>query len=301
MLAGCAKPTEEQRLAKFRGSVKYKVYRLASEKVTRLAVAEYNKTTTRPISDRLVHATLGIIWFASEKSSYSFIEADIAGTGGTHDAGLVGLGLKSIALSKMKYPGLSKAHYDELKTLLASRQDTSANSIEIEHRLLLLSLIAVGLCHGDLDLARTGADALGAVSQLDYLPPLIGSVVEAKKGRPVAALAQLRELNKSERFSEHKKVLIAEVSDILANCPDREKLGDEVANRVVGQLVRRVLDDIFTAENMGVLLEKTEELARAVVGKAVGQEQGTSAGNPGMAGAPVPSSADGSLAPAATP
>ena len=34
LLAGCAKPTEEQRLEKFRRSIKYRTYRLASEKAT---------------------------------------------------------------------------------------------------------------------------------------------------------------------------------------------------------------------------------------------------------------------------
>ena len=271
LLAGCAKQTEEQRLSKLRGSMKVKAYRLASENVTRLAIVSYKATSGEKVDASLIHATLGVIWFLADKSEYSFVEADVIGKPGTNDAQLVSLALKSIALSKMKYPDLSKAHYDELKNLMALRQNTDANSVEVEHKICLLCLIAVSLYHGDPDLAKFSADALGAASQLDYLPPLIGAVVEAKKGSPFKAVAQLRELNKSERFSEHKKVLMKEIADLIENCPDKEKLGEEVLNRVLATLVQRVLDDVFTADNQRLLLEKVKSLPGAITGKTLGQ------------------------------
>jgi hypothetical protein len=271
VFAGCAKPTEEQRLSKLRGSMKVKAYRLGSENVTRLALVGYSAKTSEKVDADLIHATLGVVWFLAEKNEYSFIEADIIGRPGTNDTQLVSLALKSIALSKMKYPGLSKAHYDELKTQMAIRRNTDANSIEVEHKVCLLCLIAVSLYHGDPDLAKFSADALGAASQLDYLPPLIGAVVEAKKGSPLKAVEQLREMNKSERFSEHKRVLMTEIADIIQNCPDKEKLGEELMNRVLQKLVQRGIDDVFTADNQRLLLEKVKSLPGAITGKTLGQ------------------------------
>jgi hypothetical protein len=271
VLAGCAKQTEEQRLSKLRGSMKVKAYRLASENVTRLALVGYSKTSGEKVDADLMHATLGVVWFLAEKNEYSLIEADVIGKAGTNDIKLVSLALQSIALSKMKYPGLSKSHYDELKNLMAIRQNSDANSVEVEHKICLLCLIAVSLYHGDPDLAKFSADALGAVSQLDYLPPLIGAVVEAKKGSPFKAVEQLRELNKSERFSEHKKVLMKEIADLIENCPDKEKLGEELMTRVLQKLVQRGIDDIFTADNQRLLLEKVKSLPGAITGKTLGQ------------------------------
>jgi hypothetical protein len=284
VLSGCAKPTEEQRLSKFRGSMKYKAYHFVSEKTTRLTVAEYNKRGAQPVADATIHSTIGLLWFLAEKSEFSFVEADIAGTVATNDVRILSLGLQSIALSKMKYPNLAKSYYDELKSVLATQQGIDTNRLEVEHKVMLLSLIAVSLYHGDPDLAKFGADALGAISQLDYLPPLVGAVVEAKKGSPLKAVAQLRDLNKSERFSEHKKALLTEAADIIANCPDKEKLGNELTNRVLLQLVRRVLDDIFTTENMSTLLEESKELANLITGAKTNQEQASAVGKPGKTG-----------------
>ena len=271
LLVGCSKQTEEQRLSKFRGSMKYRAYRLSSETTTKLAVAGYNAATTQKVDRVVIHATLGLLWFLSEKSEYSFAEADIFAASDNNNIKLLSLGLQSIALSKMKYPNLARSHYSELKATLAAQQNMDANNVEIEHKLMLLSLIAVSIYHGDPDLAKFGADALSAITQLDYLPPLVGAVVDAKKGSPIKALDQLRELNKSDRFSEHKNALLAEVVDIIGKCPDKEKLGDELTNRVLIQLARRVLDDIFTAENQRILLEKTKTLPDLITGKTTVQ------------------------------
>ena len=267
LLAGCDKPPEEQRLEKFRGSVNYRAYHFASEKATKLAVVEYNKRSAEPVTDATVHATIGLLWFLAENSEYSFVEADIAGTGASGDIRILCLGLQSIALSKMKMPNLSRSYYDRLKAELAAKQGTDTHSIEVEHKMMLVSLIAVGFFHGNTDLAQFGADALGSISQLDYLPPLIGAIVESQKGSPLKACAQLRELNKSEQFSEHKKALIAEVADIIENCPDKGKLGEEVMNRVVIQLIQRVLDDVFTTEDQRMLLEKAKGLPALITEK----------------------------------
>lgn len=271
LFAGCSKPTEEQRLAKFRGSLKVKAYRMASDNATWMAAAGYEKAAGENVDPALVHATLGFVWFLAEKNDYALIEADLTGKGATNQLKLVSLALQSLALSKMKYPSLSKAHYEELKTAMAAVQGCDANSIEVEHKVCLLSLIVVGLYQGDKELATFGADALGAITQLDYLPPLIGAVVEAKKGSPLKAVAQLRELNKSERFSAHKKALMGEIADIIENCPDKEKLGDELMNRVVDKLFQRVMDDVFSAENQKLLLEKVKALPELITGKSTGK------------------------------
>jgi len=266
--AGCAKPTEEQRLAKFKGSMKVKTYRLASDNATWMAAVGYEKAAGQKVDPALVHATLGIVWFVAGKNEYALIEADLTGKGATDQQKLISLALQSLALSKMKYPGLSKARYDELKNGMATQKGRDANSIEVEHKVCLLSLIVVGLYQGDSELATFGADALGAITQLDYLPPLIGAVIEAKKGSPLKAVAQLRELNKSERFSAHKKEILAEIADLIANTPDKEKLGDEIAERVLMKLVQRVMDDVFSAENQKLLLEKVQAIPELITGKA---------------------------------
>ncbi len=280
LISGCAKPTEDQRLSKFRGSIKYKAYRFTSEQTTRLAVAEYNKWSTQQVTCATIHSTIGLLWFLAEQSEYSFIESDIAATGATNDIRILCQGLQSVALAKMKLPNLAKSYYSQIKTTFAAKQGAETDSIEVEHKMMLLGLIAVSLYHGDPDLAKFGADSLGAVSQLDYLPPLVGAIVESKKGSPLKAVAQLRELNKSEQFSEHKKALIAEVTDIVANCPDKEKLGDEVMNRVVIQLIRRVLDDVFSTENQRLLLAKAKTLPDLITGKKTAQPPSAGDGKP---------------------
>lgn len=267
MLAGCAKPTEEQRLSKFRGSMKYRTYRFASETVTAVAVAEYNKRGTEPVTAITVHSTLALLWFLAEKSEYSFIEADIAADSGTDNTKVLSRGLQSISLTRMKCPRLARACYDEVKASMVLQQNPGARTVELEHKMVLLSLIMVSLHHGDPDLARLGTDALVAITQLDYLPPLVGAVIEAKQGSPLKAAAHLRELNKNERFAEHKKALIAEVADILASSPDKETLGDELTRRVLCQLVQRLLDDIFTAEDKRALLDKTRTLPDRITGR----------------------------------
>jgi hypothetical protein len=271
IFAGCAKPTEEQRLAKFRGTLKVKAYRLASDNATWLAVAGYEKATGEKVAPPLVHATLGIVWFLAGKSDYALIEADIAGKGATDQQKLASLALQSLALSKMKYPGLSKAHYEQLKTGMALQKGQDANIIEVEHKVCLLSLLVVSLYQGDSEMAKFSADALGTITQLDYLPPLIGAVVEAKKGSPLKAVEQLRELNKSERFSAHKKEVLAEIADLIANAPDKEKLGEELTERVLMKLGQRVLDDVFSADNQKLLLQKIQAIPDVIMRKSASQ------------------------------
>ncbi len=268
LFAGCAKPTEEQRLAKFQGSLKVKAYRLASENATWIGAAGYEKASGEKVAPQLVHATLGIVWFLAGKNDYALIEADITGKGATDQQKLASLALQSLALSKMKYPGLSKAHYEQLKTAMALQKGQDANSIEVEHKVCLLSLMVVSLYQGDSEMAKFSADALGAITQLDYLPPLIGAIVEAKNGSPLKAVAQLRELNKSERFSAHKKELLAEIAALIENAPDKEKLGEELTERVLMKLAQRVLDDVFSADNQKLLLQKIQALPEVIMGKS---------------------------------
>jgi len=268
IFAGCAKPTEEQRLAKFRGSLKVKAYRMASDNATWMAAAGYEKAAGDQVDPALVHATLGFVWFLAEKNDYALIEADLTGKGATNQLKLVSLALQSLALSKMKYPGLSKAHYEDLKVQMTAHQGKDANTIEVEHKVCLLSLMVVSLYQGDSEMAKFSSDALGAITQLDYLPPLVGALVEAKKGSSLKAVAQLRELNKSECFSAHKKEVLAEIADLIANVPDKEKLGDELMERVVVKLAQRVMDDVFSAENQKLLLEKVKSLPELITGKS---------------------------------
>jgi hypothetical protein len=262
--------------------MKSKTYRFASEKAVGVAVAEYNKRNAPAVNADLVHATLGLVWFVAQKSEFSYLEAEMTAAA-TNDLRVLSLGLQSIALSKMKCPRLSKSRYDELKVLQATQQGSDTNKVEVEHKVMLLGLIAVSLYHGDPDLAKFAADALGAISELDYMPPLVGAVVEARKGNPLKAAAQLRELNKSDRFSAHKKAILAEMADILAHSPS-DKIEQDVMNRVLLQLVRRVLDDVFSAENQRLLLDKTKALPALITGKT--EAEPASAGDAAAPAAP---------------
>jgi len=267
-LAGCAKKTEEQRLAEFRDTLKYKAYHLASDKSVGLAVRGYNLQASHPAEEEVVHSTLGILWLISNNSNCAMIEADLLAASDDSSYRNTALGLQSVSLAKMEYPRLALEHYAQLKEALAAERSGDAGSIETKHKLLLLSLIAVSLNQGDPELAIFAAEALGASSQLDYLPPLISACVLAKQGHLLDAVAELRQVANSDVFAEHKKFLFSEVADMIASSPDRQTLGEDLTRRVLGTIVQRALDDIFTADNQRVLLRMTRELPNRLPGKS---------------------------------
>lgn len=264
LLAGCAKPTEEQRLEKFRRSIKYRAYRLASEKATRLLVTDYNKTTPRPVDEPIVHSTLGLLWFFGSKSEYSFVEADMITNAPAGDLYTLSLCLKSMALSRMKYPGLARAHYEGVRERMAAAENRDVQGVELDHKVFLVALIAASFIQRDAELATFGADALAAICQVDYLPPLVSVLVAAQQGNIVQAGSQLRELNKSERFSEHRRAIVDQMAALMTNTTDQAKLDEELTNLVVGELCKRVLEDVFTSAELWVLLDKTEALPDAL-------------------------------------
>ena len=254
--AGCTTMTEGRRLHSFQKSFHYKTYRFASEKAAKRTVAEYNKTVSVPLDLETAHALLGIVWFIADKSDYSFIEADLVKVTSTNENKILALGLQSIALTKMDCPGLARAYYKELKTSLSSLRKSHLNHGGVEHKMMLASLIAVSLYQDDLDLAKWSADTLGSSSQLDYLSPLLGAVVETKKGSPLKAMEQLQKLSQNDKFSEPKKKLFSESADIIKNCPEEELLGQELVDQLILQLVKGALDDVFSDENQQAFLKK---------------------------------------------
>ncbi len=264
LLAGCAKPTEEQRLEKFRRSIKYRTYRLASEKATHLLTTDYNKTAPRPIDKMLVHSTLGLLWFFAGKDEYSFIEADLIAGSSTGKLATLSLCLKSMALSRMKYPGLARSHYEDVRDIMAAHEGVDVQSVELDHKVFLLSLIAVSILQRDPELARFGADTLAAISQVEYLPPLVSVIMAAQDGNVLLAADQLRELNRDERFSEHRKAIVDRMAAVMTNTTDQTKLDEELTNIVMGELCKRVLEDVFTTDELKTLLDKTEALPDAL-------------------------------------
>ncbi len=266
ILAGCAKPTEEQRLEKFRRSIKYRTYRLASEKATHLLTTDYNKTAARPVDTMVVHSTLGLLWFFAGKSEYSFVEADIVSGVSTGTLATLSLCLKSIALSRMKYPGLARTHYEAVRDRMAAHENADVASVELDHKVFLVSLIAVSMLQRDPELARFGADALAAISEVDYLPPLVSVVMTVQQGSVLQAADQLRELNKSERFSEHTRAIAAQMAGLMTNSTDPAKLSEELTDLVATELCRRVMEDIFTTEELKRLLDKTQTLPDLITG-----------------------------------
>lgn len=267
-LAGCIKKTEEQRLAEFRDTFKYKAYHLASDKSVSLAVRGYNLQASEPAEEQLVHSTLGILWLISNNSNCAMIEADMLAASVDTSYRNTGLGLQSVSLAKMEYPRLAQQHYTQLKEALAAERGVGTDTIEMKHRLFLLSLITVSFYQGDAELAHFAAEALGANGQLDYLPPLIRACVAAKEGHSLEAVAQLSKLAISNDFAEKKKVLFSEVGAMIANNPDSGTLGEALTQRLLATIVPRVLDDIFTAEDQRGLLRVTRELPAKLPGKS---------------------------------
>lgn len=254
--AGCTTITERQRLHAFRKKVHYKTYRFASDKVIKRTVAEYNKTSREPVDEVMAHALLGTVWFIADKSDYSFIEADLVKETSTNENRILAMGLQSIALSKMKCPELAHSYYNELKTSLAIQQNSNPHFNDVEHKMMLISLIAVSLYQDDLNLAKWSADTLGARSQLDYLPPLVGAVIETKKGNPLKAMKQLQELSTNEKFTKHNKTLFLESATIIKDCPEQELLGQELLDRLILHVVKGALDDLLSDENQQAFLKK---------------------------------------------
>jgi hypothetical protein len=257
LFAGCATFFEGQRLHAFKKSFHYKTYWFASEKTTKRAVNEYNKTVSDPIGQETGHALLGIVWFIAEKNDYSFIEADIVRATSTNENKILALGLQSIALSKMECPELARDHYKKLKSSLASQRKSDSNRAGLENKMMLISLIAASLYQDDLDLAKWSADTLSTNnSQLAYLSPLLGAIVETKKGSPLKAMEQLQKLSQSDQFSEPQKKLFLESADMIKNCPEQAQRGQELADRLILQLVKGAVDTVFSDENQQAFLKK---------------------------------------------
>jgi hypothetical protein len=254
--AGCTTLREGQHLHAFRNTFHYKTYRFASEKAIKRTVTEYNKTVSEPVDKTMAHALLGIVWFIADKSDYSFIEADLVKETSTNENRILALGLQSIALSKMECPRLASVYYNDLKTSLSNQQKSDPHFNDVSHKMMLISLIAASLHQDDLDMAKWSADTLGAGSQLDYLSPLVGAVVETKKGNPLKAMKQLRELSKNEKFSERHKTLFAESADMIKSCPEQELLGQKLVDKLILQVVKGALDDVFSNENQQALIKR---------------------------------------------
>jgi hypothetical protein len=262
IFAGCTTINEGRRLHSFRKSFHYKTYRFGSEKAAKRAVAEYNKIGSVPLDRETAHALFGILWLIADKSDYSFIEADLVKATSTNENKILALGLQSIALSKMDCPGLARAHYNELKTSLSIQRLSNPNHVGVERQMMLISLIAVSLYQDDLDFAKRNADTLCTSSQLDYITPLLGAVIEAKKGNPLKAMEQLQKLSQNDKFSEPKKKLFSESADMIKDCPEEELLGQELVDRLILQLVKGALDDIFSDENQQAFLKNVMIFAK---------------------------------------
>ena len=136
LIMGCAEKTEDERLAEFRSSLKYRAYRLASEKTTRLAVVEFNRTADKEVDERSVHGLLGILLLLADKPEYSCMEADIytALGDGESETDNLALALRTVALHKMDFPVTSNREYEQLKSNLALAEGKTLDEVSIEHK-----------------------------------------------------------------------------------------------------------------------------------------------------------------------
>ncbi len=273
-LCGCREKTEQEKLSKFKSSLYYKAYQLASENLVRKATAEYNKSANSQLDTDIVHSALSIFWFTRQKGNYCYIEADFLENPEKEDIQLLKLSLQTLALYDMELKQLSRAHYESLKEKLSLQEGKTPEQVELEHKLLLSSLVVVGFLHYDPDMAEFAAQTLEATTQVDYLGPLVGAVMEAKKGNPITACQQLRDLAKSERFAEHVRTLMTEAAGVIerSDPADKEQLTVDLIQTVGTRLIQQVVDDIFTAEDKKVLLEQIRELPEKITGSQGGKD-----------------------------
>jgi hypothetical protein len=267
LLSGCAQKTEEERLAKRMSKWRYRTYRLASEKATGAAIAECKRRTGEETDASAVHAVLSVLWFTQQRYELCYLEADLLSEQENEDARVMALALQTVALFGMEFQQLSDARYEELKMLLAATSKKTPEEIQMEHKVFLTCLILVSLHHGDPDLARFSADALGATSQLDYLEPLVGAIVEAKKGHLLKARKELTELVQSDRFQEHTRALIEEASALAEQAEDPEQFLADLLEKLPALLAERVLEDIFAEEKRAGLLQQIKQIPETLMGK----------------------------------
>ena len=259
-LSGCSDKREDERLEDFETSLRYKTYRLASEKTVKGVVEVYNEEAQEEVSVDDAHSILGLIWVVQGRSRLSYIEADILeGLGYPEDDDLL-LALRSISLFGMDMPDLSKQYYERLKIKHAEASSKSLEEVELEHKLFLTAMIVVGFVHGNDEMSKFAAESLEAVSQLDYLSPLVGVIAESKEINVIETSKKLYELSKSDRFSEHSKAMIEDVADVIKENKNKELLTEEIVQTIVNRLGKRVIEDIFAEEKMNGLLDRMKEI-----------------------------------------
>ena len=269
---GCAQKTEQERLDKQMSKWRYRGYRLASDKAAGAVVAECNRRMIAQTDVTAVHAVLSVIWLAQQGYEYGYLEASIVSQQEGKEARVMALALQTVALFGMEYRQLSDARYEELKRLLAAASNKTPEQIQMEHKLFLTCLVLVSLHHGDPNLAKFAADALGTTSDLDYLEPLVGAIAEAKAGHLFKARKELSELASSDQFQDHTRVLIREASAVAEQAEDPEQLLADLLERLPALLAERGVADIFAEEKRAGLFEKIKEIPTALLGKDAAQQ-----------------------------
>jgi hypothetical protein len=259
---GCTKTDEEKRLIKFRKSIPYKSYRLASEKATELALAEYNKTLTIPLEPAWAHATLGFICLISGKSDYAFIESELARESHSLETTILAQGVQSIALSKLKASHLAHEQFIKLKKNLVLQQERMpVRTDDLDVRLMYLSLLAAGIYHDDAKLANNAAKRLATYPSLDYLPSLVNALLELKTGQTEKAVQQLQTLSQQPHFPDSKRPLLTETLAVLQQekLPKNER--DALVDRLLLQIMDAILDELFSTENQQFVIRKITSFA----------------------------------------
>ncbi len=276
LLVGCREKTEAERLAKWTEGLHCRTYRSLSEKAAAKIVDQHHQR--HPDEPQLdvstTHAVVGLLWVMRRKYRYAYAEADLIAAGDNTDMANMSLALKTVALYGMKLPQLSAARYSELKTALAAAEGTTPEEVETDHKLLLIGLILVSVHHGDPELAQLGADALGATAQVDYLRPLVASIVEAKEGNLAEAAKNLEELRQSEQLREHALAVIREVADMAQQAKSGEEFLAAVRERLPMALAERLLDDLFTDEEKAAMLAEIRRIPEMILPKGDNPEAG---------------------------
>jgi hypothetical protein len=279
--AGCRKPTEAERLAKFRSSLKVRAYRTATRTSVALAVTEFNKRAAQPLGEVEAHAALGVLLLVAKRPELAYVEGELVGASAAPYARLYQLGMEAYALQELGFPEHGQASCAALKQHLAELQGTSAPSAALQGKAALLVVVLVGLYEEDPALTQVGATGLAALAQVDYLPALVGLLAEARAGHPLAALERLRELQRSQRFRDHELALLDEVRRLLEATPEGQPVAKSVVELVVAELAERVLRDSLSAEEWALLRGRLGSLLQGTGGE---DPSGEAAWTPATAG-----------------
>jgi len=247
-----------------------RAYRLASKAtVTALATQYNNKVKPEEQMDpRLIHSILSIIWVSQRKYEFGWLEADMSE--GTEEDGYyqMSLAMKTVSLFGLEYPGLSQVSYVKFKRAYAELYGRETEEVDLHFKVYMVMLIIYGIEMEVPDLAKFGADILGASAGVDYARPFVGFIAESRNGNYNEARKEYEELKNSEQLKQHFKITLEHAVLILSRLEKGQELSEDFPDMFVDLFVKRIMTDIFAGEHKEELFEKIRQMPEGLLDKA---------------------------------